>query len=155
MRFNELSQEKSTSFGTLVRRHRKLIIAGIILALGFGSFGFVAFQNASAYYLTVDELIARGPALDSQLVQVKGRLVQESFSREDSNPTIAHFVLTEGGAELTATYDGVLPDLFFNSHSEVVLSGEYSHSNPFVVDRVLVKCPSKYQSEDAEIDPLP
>ena len=111
-------------------------------------------QNATAYYLTVDELVARGPSLTTQSIQVKGTLVPESFVREGNGSTIAHFTLTEGGENLPATYDGVLPDLFFNSHSEIVLSGEYNQSGTFVTDLVRVKCPSKYQSEEyAEPNP--
>jgi cytochrome c-type biogenesis protein CcmE len=140
--------------GPLLSRHRKLIVAAVLLISGFSYFGFIAFQNATAYYLTVDELVARGPSLTAQSIQVKGTLVPESFVREGNGSTIAHFTLTEGGENLPATYDGVLPDLFFNSHSEIVLSGEYNQSGLFVTDRVLVKCPSKYQSEEyAEPNP--
>lgn len=140
--------------GSLLSRHRKLFISAVVLIIGFGYFGFVAFQNATAYYLTVDELVARGPSAELQTVQVKGKLVPDSFIREGNGSTVARFTLAEGGKELAATYDGVLPDLFFNSHSEIVLSGHYDQSHVFNTDRVLVKCPSKYRSEDYN-DPPP
>ena len=142
------SRGAGEGLASLLGRHRKLLIAVAVVVAGVGYFGFIAFQNATAYYLTVDELVARGPTFVSQTVQVKGKLVPDTFVREGNGSTVAHFLLADGGEELAATYDGVLPDLFFNSHSEVVLSGQYDESGLFTADRVLVKCPSKYRSEE-------
>ncbi|MDE2765180.1 MAG: cytochrome c maturation protein CcmE [Chloroflexota bacterium] len=134
----------------------KLLVVGLLAAVAFGYFGFVAFQSATAYYLTVDEVIERGPNGVPASLQVKGTLVPDTFSRAgaDGEPTtMAVFVLEENGAQLDATYEGALPDLFFNPHSEIVLSGTYRADGVFDAERILVKCPSKYQS--LEGDPPP
>ena len=55
------------------------------------------------------------------------------------------------GAQLEAAYVGVVPDLFFNPHSEVILQGSYGPDRVFLADSILVKCPSKYQSLEAEL----
>ena len=44
----------------------------------------------------------------------------------------------------------MLPDLFFNPHSEIVLEGTYEPGGVFMTDRVFVKCASKYQSLEGE-----
>ena len=41
---------------------------------------------------------------------------------------------------------GVVPDLFFNPHSEIILEGRYGSDEMFQADSILVKCPSKYQT---------
>ena len=128
---------------------RKLLIVGTVLLAAFAFFGYTAFNAATSYYLTVDELLARDPH-PAQQVQVKGRLVEGSFVRESTEHTVATFLLEENGVRLPATYDGVLPDLFFNPHSEIVLGGVYEPGGVFTADRVYVKCPSKYQSLDTE-----
>lgn len=133
---------------TLTSR-RKLILLAVVLLAAFAYFGFTAFQAATSYYLTVDELVAKDVA-PGQSVQVKGSLVEGSFARDASGSTVATFLLEENGAQIPATYDGVLPDLFFNPHSEIVLGGALDSGGAFVADRVLVKCPSKYQSLDVE-----
>ena len=146
----------ATGAPSLLTKQRKLIIVGVVLLAAFGYFGFVAFQSATAYYLTVDEVVARGPDGVPASLQVKGRLLPDTFTRAgaDGEPsTVAVFVLEENGARLDATYEGALPDLFFNPHSEIVLSGTYRPDGVFEAERVLVKCPSKYQS--LEEDPLP
>ena len=133
---------------SVLTRRRRFIILGIILLAAFGYFGFTAMQSATSFYLPVDELVEQGPGAAS--VQVKGSLVEGSFVRESTENTIATFTLQENGAQVAATYDGVLPDLFFNPHSEIVLGGTYHADEVFVADRIYVKCPSKYQSLETE-----
>ena len=136
----------------VLTRGRKLIIVGAIVLAAFGYFSYTAFQSAQSFYLTVDELVELGPTGAAQAVQVKGKLVDDSFEREGGTSTLARFLLHENGVQVDATYDGVLPDLFFNPHSEIVLGGTYEDGGLFVADRVYVKCPSKYQS--LEVDNL-
>ena len=131
---------------------RKFIILASIALVAFGYFAFTAFQAATSFYLSVDELVQRGPVVGERYVQVKGSLVEFSFARENTSSTFASFQLTDGGAVVDATYDGVLPDLFFNPHSEIVLGGLYDADGVFHVERdsVLIKCPSKYEALDVE-----
>ena len=134
----------------MLTRSRKLVIIGIIVLAAFGYFGYTAFQNATSFYLTVDELVERGPGDPTQSLQVKGTLVPFTFARADTTSLVANFQLEDGGKQIAATYDGVLPDLFFNPHSELVLGGTYGTDGVFTVDRVLIKCPSKYESLDVD-----
>ena len=126
-----------------------------MLAAVFGYFAFSAFSSATLYYLTVDEAVAQRSELQGERFQVKGRLIPESFQRQDGS-IMASFTLEESGAELHASYNGVLPDLFFNEHSEIVLQGQLGPSDVFATEQVLVKCPSKYQSyEPSSEQPSP
>ena len=53
---------------------------------------------------------------------------------------------------VVALHQGVLPDLFFNDHSEIILEGSLGHDGVFTSQNVIVKCPSKYIEEEG---PLP
>ena len=81
------------------------------------------------------------------------KLVNDSFSREESS-TVSHFQLADesgvSGYQLNASYVGVMPDLFFNPHSEIILEGQYGEDQIFQTDSILVKCPSKYRSLEEE-----
>ena len=150
MRYTPAEPSRSPGSTSVLTRGRKLaIVVGIMLA-AFGYFSYTAFESAQSFYLTVDELVELGPSGVTQSVQVKGKLVDDSFKREGGTSTLAHFLLTENGVQVSATYDGVLPDLFFNPHTEIVLGGTYEDGSLFVADRVYVKCPSKYQSLEVE-----
>ena len=143
---------EAVGIASVLTGRRKFIILASIALVAFGYFAFTAFQAATSFYLSVDELVDRGPVAGERYVQVKGSLVEFSFNREDTSSTFASFQLTDGGAVVDATYDGVLPDLFFNPHSEIVLGGVYDADGVFHVekDSVLIKCPSKYVSLEVE-----
>ena len=139
----------ATGAPSFLTKQRKLIIVGVVLLAAFGYFGFTVFQASTSFYLPVDELVERGPAA-GESVRVVGALVEGSFDRASTENTIATFRLHANGAEIDATFDGVLPELFFNPHSEIVLEGTYEPGGVFMTDRVLVKCASKYQSLEGE-----
>ncbi len=141
--------QESAGVAPVLTGRRKLVILGAIMLAAFGYFAFTAFQNATSYYLSVDEFVERGPVV-GESVRIKGTLVPFTFEREAPRSTLARFHLEDGGSQIPATYDGVLPDLFFNPHSELVLGGSYQESGDFLVEQVQVKCPSKYQSLDVE-----
>ena len=143
------SNQRPERWMPILGKQRKLFIGIIVLGAVFGYFGFTAFNNATMYYLTVDEAIERSTELENETFQIKGSLVPESFRRSDSG-TIAYFTLQEASATIDATYDGIFPDLFFNEHSEIVLQGTFVDSNMFVADQILVKCPSKYQEAEQD-----
>ncbi len=46
----------------------------------------------------------------------------------------------------------MLPDLFFNPHSELILEGSYGVNQVFHADSILVKCPSKYVDLEDELN---
>ncbi|MBI4282271.1 MAG: cytochrome c maturation protein CcmE [Chloroflexi bacterium] len=129
----------------LAHRGKLLIGLGVFL-VALGYLGFTAFQSASAYYLTVGELIAKGDAVYGKNLRVNGKLMPSSFEREP-NGTIIHFSLTDGVETVDATYNGLVPDLFFNENSQIMLEGTYGSNGVFDAQAIIVKCPSKYQAE--------
>ena len=142
---NPPSGQDPEHWNPVLGKRRKLLIGIFVLGAVFAYFGFTAFNDATMYYLTVDEAIERSAELADDTFQIKGSLIPETFNRSDGDIT-AYFTLQEGPATVNATYEGVLPDLFFNEHSEIVLQGKFIGSSMFQADQVLVKCPSKYQA---------
>ena len=143
-RYPELPAEEERAISA---NRFKILIGLLVLVTALGYFAFMAFQSATVYYYTVGELSERGPTAEGRMVRVSGKLVPDSFVREGVS-TIAHFVLTDGSQTLRAAHDGVLPDLFFNEHSDIILEGDYKPDGTFESQNVIVKCPSKYITED-------
>ena len=128
--------------------HRVKVFLGLaVLIAAMGYFAFQAFQSATVYYLTVGELRQIGPTEEGRSVRVSGKLVQGSFAREGDS-TLASFSVTDGTYTLAAIHDGVVPDLFFNEHSDIILEGSYTPEGVFESHNVIVKCPSKYIAAD-------
>ena len=139
--FPQPSQVQSGEDGLLTARNIKIFLAVAVLVGAFGYFAFVAFESATRFYYTVGEVHER--ARDGEVMRVSGKLVPDSFLREEGS-TLARFTLTDGTQTLAAIHDGVVPDLFFNEHSEIILEGELRPDGVFESHDVTVKCPSKY-----------
>ena len=133
--------------GSLISSHRvKLLAAFVAVAGALGFFAFQAFEDAAVYYYTVSEMKEVGPTPENRLARVSGKLVPDSFHRAEGS-TRADFALADSedaANRLAAAHEGVLPDLFFNEHSEIILEGRYGHDGVFASESVIVKCPSKY-----------
>ncbi len=128
----------------------RLVVLGVVIALAVSYLGYAAFSGSTSYYLTVDELQAFEGEKEGHSFRVKGKLEPDSFVREEGS-TRAAFTLTAGGAALPSTYIGVVPDLFFNPHSDIILQGRYNPHGTFEAETVSVLCPTKYQAlEDAQ-----
>lgn len=139
-----------------IQSHRtRFFVLAAVVSLALGYMIYAAFPGNALYFLTVGELINKTDVHDGRTVRVSGKLVADSFQREGRS-TVSHFQLRDengqaAGEHLSATFVGVLPDLFFNPHSEVILEGSYGGDQVFQTDSILVKCPSKYQSLQEEL----
>ena len=133
-----------------ISKHKgKSILVAFALLCSLGYFVLVAFQGATVYYFTVSEMKMQPASEDGKLVRVSGKLVPDSFSRDDG-ATLAYFSITDGENVMDARHDGILPDLFFNEHSEIVLEGVHIPGHAFASQNVIVKCPSKYVAASDE-----
>ena len=133
--------------GTIFSNRGRILVATVVLIGALGYLSLMAFKSATVYYYTVGEANELVSLADGKTVRVSGKLVTDSFSRADGS-TVAHFQLTDGSETLRAFHNGVVPDLFFNEHSEIILEGLYTPDGEFESQNIIVKCPSKYVAAD-------
>ena len=126
-----------------IRNRIKILVAFVVLIGALGYFSFLAFKGATVYYYTISEIMVEPATVEGKMVRVSGKLVPDSFSRAEDS-TVAHFMLTDGDNVMPAVHNGVLPDLFFNEHSDIILEGSHVPEHAFHSQNVIVKCPSKY-----------
>ena len=134
----------------------RLVILVLVVGLALGYMVYAAFPGNALYFMSVSEFMNREEAQDGRIVRVSGKLVDGSFHREGTS-TLARFQLVDENiadqntevstGKLTASYVGVVPDLFFNPHSEIILEGSVGEDHVFLANNILVKCPSKYKDE--------
>ena len=128
----------------------RFVIILLVVGLALGYMVYAAFPGNALYFMSVNEFMEKEEAQDGRIVRVSDKLVDGSFRRE-ANSTNTSFRLIDEDSDLAAknllaSYVGVLPDLFFNPHSEIILQGSYGPGQIFQADTIFVKCPSKYQS---------
>ena len=149
------SDIQNTEFPETRSNRTRFIVVAAVVVLGLAFMIWAAFGENTRYFLTVSEFNSKTDVHDGQMVRVSGKLVEGTFLREEKSTT-SNFQLTDkegtgaGAALLSAQYVGVLPDLFFNPHSEIILEGSYTSDGVFHADEILVKCPSKYQDLDEQ-----
>ena len=124
---------------------RRFVFVLVVLVLAIVYLIFAAFPSNTNYYLTVDELASYEGNRDDKTFMVRGSLVEGTFSRFEGT-TMATFSISHGGQIVSAKYDGIVPDLFFNPHSEVILKGRFDDAGVFKTDTVSVLCPTKYEA---------
>jgi cytochrome c-type biogenesis protein CcmE len=114
-----------------------------VLALAFLALGLTAFQRTLTPYLTFDEARkSRG------VVQVMGALDKTSDRYDTTTQELSFNLLDEHGRSLPVAYRGIKPGNFKDAIS-IVAIGRY-HDGRIEAEKLLVKCPSKYQGAEVE-----
>jgi cytochrome c-type biogenesis protein CcmE len=133
----------------VTRKRRRLVI---LLACGacLGSaaaLALSAFSDNLVFFMAPSDLAAKHPA-PGRTVRLGGLVEQGSVSRatEDGRPA-ARFVVTDGGAKVTVTYAGILPDLFREGQGVVTL-GALRPDGTFAASEVLAKHDETYMPKD-------
>jgi cytochrome c-type biogenesis protein CcmE len=124
------------------RKQRLFIIlfmlAGISLAVGLMLVALK--QNINLFYTPTQ--IAAGEAPKHRTLRAGGMVVEGSVKRAADDLTVL-FNVTDGKAEVTIRYTGILPDLFREGQGIVAL-GEINDQNQFVASEVLAKHDENY-----------
>jgi cytochrome c-type biogenesis protein CcmE len=128
---------------TIAGGRLKYLIGGAIILLVMGWLVLSNIQEASAQYLTVEELLAQGSS--DRMVRVSGLVVGETIDW-DPQQLILRFEIADDGGSLPVLYKGVRPDMFRDG-AQAVIEGKYSSGGVFEASTLLLKCPSKYAEE--------
>ena len=117
----------------------KIIAAIVLLGAGIG-LGVTSFRRSMTPYISFAE--ARQA---TGLVQVNGVLADKNYVLRPEEQFL-EFQLRDGHGEImTVEYRGTVPGNFDQATS-VVAIGKYDHGR-FHAEQLLVKCPSKYQTQ--------
>jgi cytochrome c-type biogenesis protein CcmE len=113
------------------------------LTLAFVGFGLTAFQKTLTPYLSFDE--ARKT---SGVVQVMGSLDKTSDRYDNAKEELSFDITDPQGHRMPVVYKGIRPGNFKDAIS-IVAIGRY-HEGRIEAEKLLVKCPSKYQGAEVE-----
>ena len=92
------------------------------------------------YYVTVDELLARGA--QNSRVRVGAPIVPGTISWDNASRSLS-FQLQGDTRPLTVTYRGFAPDSFRDGATAIV-EGELNRDGSFTAYNLLIKCPHQY-----------
>jgi cytochrome c-type biogenesis protein CcmE len=117
-------------------------VAGV-LAILFVGLGLTSFQKTLTPYVSFEA--ARGA---DGVVQVMGSLDKASDRYDDGRQELSFDLLDEQGGRMRVAYRGTRP-ANFNDAISIVAIGPYRDGR-IEAERLLVKCPSKYQGAEVK-----
>lgn len=139
-----------------------LILAAVIYLIASST------QANAEYFMTVDELKAKGQSVVGKNLRVSGAVVGDTIQYDAQTLTltfeVAHVpgdnneVAAEGGLaavlhaavvdpnrpRIKVVYNGPKPDLLKNE-AQAIMTGQLGADGVFHADELLLKCPTKYQ----------
>jgi len=121
-------------------QHTRLVVGGLIVVAAVIYLVLGATRGGVAYYLTVDQILLRGP--DARAVRVAGTVVDGSIVW-DARELILRFEIVDEGCTLRVEYHGGRPDMLRDG-AEVVAEGRLTEASIFEAHQLILKCPSKY-----------
>ncbi len=121
---------------------RPKYVVGLIIIAGFIIFAGINLQKSFTPYVTIAEAKKAQGA-----VQVKGTRVVGSEAFDLKEKVLRFRLLDPAGQEIEVVYHGVKP-ANFDQARDVVAIGTYRNGH-LEAEKLLIKCPSKYQAEGA------
>ena len=154
---------------TQARNHRiKFLVVGGLLLIAVILVVISATQTATDFFMTVEELKNADTDLTGENLRVSGAVLGETINYDTQTGmlhfTIAHIPADEekiealGGLEaalhravinpdvprLDVIYAGPPPDML-KDEAQAILTGTLQNDGTFLVEELLLKCPSKYE----------
>jgi cytochrome c-type biogenesis protein CcmE len=127
----------------------KFLVAGGAIVLAVAYLVLMGLQGTTVYFLSVGELLAKGPAAQNQVYRVSGLLVPGSVESVNNGLGIRFQIAdaTDGTAQpLTVVYNGgQVPDIM-GDNIEMVTEGKLDATGTFAANTVLAKCPSRLEN---------
>ncbi|WP_245676540.1 cytochrome c maturation protein CcmE [Devosia elaeis] len=125
----------------MTRKQKRLtIIAGLAVVLAIAtSLVLVALRDQIVFFYSPSDVVAREVAA-GQPIRLGGLVKEASWTRQGQQNT---FTITDGGMEVVAHYNGILPDLFREGQG-VVAEGSMNGDGEFTATNVLAKHDENY-----------
>jgi len=122
----------------------KIIIGIIIIVAALGWLIFGGFTSSAVYYLSISELMAH-EAESGEGLRVTGYVAPESIDWNAEKIEL-RFKMYEDADSIDVYYAGIMPDQLQDAQ-QVVAEGHLDETGQFIATKLLLKCPSKYETE--------
>ena len=146
----------------------KFLVGGLLILGAVAYLIFSATQSNAEFFMTVDELKAKGASMVDKNVRASGAIIGDTITYDPQTLTLRFTVAQvtadnnevekEGGlaevlhqavidptrSKLQVVYQGAKPDLLRNE-AQAIMTGHLGADGIFYADELLLKCPTKYQ----------
>jgi len=95
------------------------------------------------YYITVDELLARGDAGEGVMVRLSGPVVPGTIKFDGKSATFRFRIRGDGPSEIAVVYQGRVPNVF-RDNARAIVEGTLDSDGIFRAHTLMVRCPHEY-----------
>lgn len=151
----------------------KFIVGGLLILAAVLYLIITSTRATAQYFLTVEELNARGASVVGQNVRVSGAVIGESIQYDAQKLELRFTVANVPGdqkevdalgglakvlydavndpnaARMEVIYTGVKPDLM-KGEAQAIMDGRVDENGLFHADTLLMKCPTRYEEQVSE-----
>lgn len=120
------------------------MLGGLVIARAITALIVNGVHSGGNYYITLDEMAARGPQVIGDGVRIKAAVDKGSVEYDTRNIELTFDLIDDRGNRLPVVYNDVMPYLFMKSTS-VIVEGQLVQNGVFNANLILVQCPSKYR----------
>jgi len=152
----------------VIVRINKFVIGGMLILVAVVFLIWTSTAASAEYFLTIDELNAKGSGVVDKNLRVSGAVIGDSIQYDPQSLTlsfeVAHVpadnlaIETEGGlaevlhqavldpsrSRIKVVYVGPKPDLLRNE-AQAIMTGHMAPDGVFYAEELLLKCPTRYE----------
>lgn len=121
-----------------------IVVLGLLFAQGFKATG------GMGVYLTIEEVISGYNQDEDKFIQMEANVDKKSVRYDSKKPLLEFELYDEKNNTINVIFNDVMPDNFEAGYP-VIVEGRFTGDGQFVAQKLLVKCPSKYE-EQAEVN---
>ncbi|HZI26812.1 MAG TPA: cytochrome c maturation protein CcmE [Gemmatimonadaceae bacterium] len=129
------------------RRRTAVAVAVVIIVAAFGFLLYGGIDKNVVFFLTPQELLARGPSAYDVPVRLGG-LVAPGSVKWDADKLDLRFVVTDSGGQSVNVHSTGAPPQMFRDGMGVVVEGRYHRSGVFESTNLMIKHSNEYRKPE-------
>ena len=129
------------------RRRSALVVAVVIIIAAFGFLLYGGIDKNVVFFLTPQELLARGTSAYDVPVRLGG-LVAPGSVKWDADKLDLRFVVMDSGGQSVNVHSTGAPPPMFRDNMGVVLEGRYHRNGVFESTNVMIKHSNEYRKPE-------
>jgi cytochrome c-type biogenesis protein CcmE len=129
------------------RRRAAMAVAVVIIVAAFGFLLYGGIDKNVVFFLTPQELLARGPTAYDVPVRLGG-LVAPGSVKWDADKLDLRFVVTDSGGQSVNVHSTGAPPQMFRDGMGVVVEGRYHRSGVFESTNLMIKHSNEYRKPE-------
>jgi cytochrome c-type biogenesis protein CcmE len=130
-------------------KNKKIMTALSIMAVAIVIMAFASMPSATSKEITITDVVESADKFEGDYIMTEGLLNKSSVQWDADKIELRFEILAEDETPLPVFYKGVQPDNF-TEDVIVIVEGFIGENGVFEAEKVMTKCPSKYEGEDME-----